>query len=270
MYFEAHTSRMKGRIRELPLSPELPERVKIDACPFYHFSIFDPHPNLESVSKWTQTQTQRLAEGYPRHHERGGVIRASSCSGLCRFLCDNLSSATWHAGRYHQPLPIPHIGTPPPSHESVSQSLLLSSFRHPWVLQLAECVASYNTTAAMKTIARRKPAPHSALFHHQRSLAVGSGVGKVFAPELKYHPTFRQRGSLLSSCNRVHPSGFRLAQTPLRQIHARAISYSSIPRFVARAFKLPIAYFTVGAGGLVYADYKFGCTLLLTLSRSTV
>lgn len=43
----------------------------------------------------------------------------------------------------------------------------------------------------------------------------------------------------------------------LRHIHARAISYSSIPRFVARAFRVPVAGATIGAGGLGYANYKF-------------
>ncbi|KAG5735653.1 hypothetical protein E4T56_gene14789, partial [Termitomyces sp. T112] len=40
-------------------------------------------------------------------------------------------------------------------------------------------------------------------------------------------------------------------------MHARAISYSSIPRFVARAFRVPIAGATIGAGGFGYANYKF-------------
>ncbi|KAF9446757.1 hypothetical protein P691DRAFT_672859 [Macrolepiota fuliginosa MF-IS2] len=43
----------------------------------------------------------------------------------------------------------------------------------------------------------------------------------------------------------------------LRALQARPLSYSSIPRFVARAFKVPIAGATVGAGGLGYANYKF-------------
>ncbi|KAF9223519.1 hypothetical protein BS17DRAFT_808919 [Gyrodon lividus] len=42
-----------------------------------------------------------------------------------------------------------------------------------------------------------------------------------------------------------------------RHLHVRAISYSSIPRFVARAFRVPIAGATIGAGGLGYANYKF-------------
>ncbi|KAG9315063.1 P-loop containing nucleoside triphosphate hydrolase protein [Chiua virens] len=44
---------------------------------------------------------------------------------------------------------------------------------------------------------------------------------------------------------------------PPRRLHVRAISYSSIPRFVARAFRVPIAGVTIGAGGFGYANYKF-------------
>lgn len=51
----------------------------------------------------------------------------------------------------------------------------------------------------------------------------------------------------------------RYASSPaaLRHVHIRALSYSSIPRFVLRAFRVPIATATVGAGGLTYANYKF-------------
>ncbi|KAF9260406.1 hypothetical protein L218DRAFT_932489 [Marasmius fiardii PR-910] len=42
-----------------------------------------------------------------------------------------------------------------------------------------------------------------------------------------------------------------------RHVHVRALSYSSIPRFLARAFRVPIAGATVGAGGLGYANYRF-------------
>jgi len=41
-----------------------------------------------------------------------------------------------------------------------------------------------------------------------------------------------------------------------RRIHVRALSYSTIPRVLARAFKVPIAGATVGAGALSYANYK--------------
>ncbi|KAF5359838.1 hypothetical protein D9756_003154 [Leucocoprinus leucothites] len=43
----------------------------------------------------------------------------------------------------------------------------------------------------------------------------------------------------------------------IRAVQARHISYTSIPRFVLRAFRVPIAGATVGAGGLGYANYKF-------------
>jgi hypothetical protein len=43
----------------------------------------------------------------------------------------------------------------------------------------------------------------------------------------------------------------------MRQMHVRAISYSALPRFVARAFRVPIAAGTVGAGALGYANYRF-------------
>ncbi|KAH8832555.1 P-loop containing nucleoside triphosphate hydrolase protein [Flagelloscypha sp. PMI_526] len=42
-----------------------------------------------------------------------------------------------------------------------------------------------------------------------------------------------------------------------RNVHIRAISYSSIPRFVARAFRVPVAGATVGIGGVSYANYQF-------------
>ena len=71
-------------------------------------------------------------------------------------------------------------------------------------------------------------------------------------------PIRRQFTSLLTSGPvRLRPRyAFPTAAT-LRHLHARAISYSSIPKFVARAFRVPAAVATVGAGGLGYANYKF-------------
>ncbi|KAF8604176.1 hypothetical protein BDV93DRAFT_532864 [Ceratobasidium sp. AG-I] len=43
----------------------------------------------------------------------------------------------------------------------------------------------------------------------------------------------------------------------MRQMHVRAISYTALPRFVARAFRVPIAGATVGAGAIGYANYQF-------------
>ena len=50
-----------------------------------------------------------------------------------------------------------------------------------------------------------------------------------------------------------------------RRIHARALSYSAIPKVLAKAFRVPIAGATVGAGALGYANYKFEGRLKLFL-----
>ncbi|KAI9512101.1 P-loop containing nucleoside triphosphate hydrolase protein [Russula earlei] len=56
-----------------------------------------------------------------------------------------------------------------------------------------------------------------------------------------------------------HPARFRYASSlaPFRRVNARGLSYASIPRIVARAFRVPIAGATIGAGGFTYANYKF-------------
>lgn len=43
---------------------------------------------------------------------------------------------------------------------------------------------------------------------------------------------------------------------PSRNLHQRAISFSTIPRIMARAFKLPMYGAAIGAGGAGYAHYK--------------
>ncbi|KAK7454568.1 mitochondrial dynamin GTPase Msp1 [Stygiomarasmius scandens] len=69
-------------------------------------------------------------------------------------------------------------------------------------------------------------------------------------------PVHRQFTTLLASGS-LRARYAQPSTANLRRIHARAISYSSIPRFVARAFRVPIAGAAVGAGGLSYANYKF-------------
>ncbi|KAI0303771.1 P-loop containing nucleoside triphosphate hydrolase protein [Multifurca ochricompacta] len=58
-----------------------------------------------------------------------------------------------------------------------------------------------------------------------------------------------------------HPTRLRSRHAssvaPFRRVNSRALSYASIPRFVARAFRVPIAGATIGAGGYTYANYKF-------------
>lgn len=73
-------------------------------------------------------------------------------------------------------------------------------------------------------------------------------------------PARRQFGTTFLN-NGVRSSLRRTYSTPsqamLKHMHVRAVSYSSIPRFVARAFRVPIAGATIGAGGFGYANYKF-------------
>ncbi|TFK49995.1 hypothetical protein OE88DRAFT_1661476 [Heliocybe sulcata] len=71
-------------------------------------------------------------------------------------------------------------------------------------------------------------------------------------------PVHRQYTTLLTS------QGIRSRQrtgianvAALRHVHVRALSYSSIPKFVLRAFRVPVAGATVGVGGVTYANYKF-------------
>jgi hypothetical protein len=40
-------------------------------------------------------------------------------------------------------------------------------------------------------------------------------------------------------------------------MHARAISYAAAGKFVARAFRVPIAGVGIGAGAVSYANWKF-------------
>ena len=79
-----------------------------------------------------------------------------------------------------------------------------------------------------------------------------------------------------------HPARLRpryaSTMAPFRRVRARGLSYASIPRIVARAFRVPIAGATIGAGGFTYANYKFegelahlrSCSLRLTISPSRV
>lgn len=83
-------------------------------------------------------------------------------------------------------------------------------------------------------------------------------------------PVHRQFSTLHTS----NPARPRHRNVPppsfLRRLHVRALSYSSIPRFVARAFRVPIAGVTIGAGGFGYANYKFeGTSIRLCIRTPT-
>lgn len=68
----------------------------------------------------------------------------------------------------------------------------------------------------------------------------------------------RTLATLLSSsyASSLRPRLPSVALRSLSQVHARAISYSALPKFVAKAFRVPIAGATVGAGAFGYANYK--------------
>ncbi|KAI0648960.1 P-loop containing nucleoside triphosphate hydrolase protein [Trametes meyenii] len=70
-------------------------------------------------------------------------------------------------------------------------------------------------------------------------------------------PIHRQFATLLTNTSLRTRSRYGVSPASIRHVHIRALSYSSIPRFVLRAFRVPIATATVGAGGFTYANYKF-------------
>ena len=194
--------------------------------------------------------SQRVTEAASHHHRRGEARTFSRCSGYAVPLATDLNPRPDSSHR--------HLSTITLIRRPTAVHFLFPPSLGPPVRR----VASRNTTRATFKIANRKTPPHSIRFYRRRPLAVASGVGKVSALELRsLCPELRRYSPLLSSSSRIHPVGLRPART-------RSISYSSIPRFVARVFRVPIAGVTVGAGGLVCADYKFGGTLSPTLSCS--
>lgn len=56
---------------------------------------------------------------------------------------------------------------------------------------------------------------------------------------------------------RYTPAAMGRVTTPARSLHVRPLSFGSIPRMMARAFRVPVYGAAVGAGGVGYANYKF-------------
>ncbi|KAJ6544796.1 P-loop containing nucleoside triphosphate hydrolase protein [Mycena vulgaris] len=92
------------------------------------------------------------------------------------------------------------------------------------------------------------------LFPTSKAVTYGLNASRRLAESPR--PVHRQFTTLFASGSLrqryAHPS-----PASLRNMHVRAISYASIPRFVARAFRVPIAGATIGVGSLGYANYKF-------------
>ncbi|KAK0480252.1 P-loop containing nucleoside triphosphate hydrolase protein [Armillaria novae-zelandiae] len=95
--------------------------------------------------------------------------------------------------------------------------------------------------------------PLSSVLKAQKAVTYGLSTSRRHA-ELP-RPVHRQFTTFFASGSLRHRYASPVQN--LRRMHVRAISYSSIPRFVARAFRVPIAGATIGAGGFGYANYKF-------------
>ncbi|KAK0449970.1 P-loop containing nucleoside triphosphate hydrolase protein [Armillaria borealis] len=95
--------------------------------------------------------------------------------------------------------------------------------------------------------------PLSSVLKAQKTVTYGLNTSRRHA-ELP-RPVHRQFTTFFASGSLRHRYASPVQN--LRRMHVRAISYSSIPRFVARAFRVPIAGATIGAGGFGYANYKF-------------
>ncbi|KAI0833655.1 P-loop containing nucleoside triphosphate hydrolase protein [Trametes gibbosa] len=70
-------------------------------------------------------------------------------------------------------------------------------------------------------------------------------------------PIHRQFATFMTNTHLRTRSRYGVFPANVRRMHIRALSYTAIPRFILRAFRVPIATATVGAGGFTYANYKF-------------
>jgi hypothetical protein len=106
------------------------------------------------------------------------------------------------------------------------------------------------TFAMFSALRRRVPT-----ISHQKTVTYGLNTSRRQTESPR--PIHRQFAALLTSGPvRLRPRYAFPVYVALRHIHARSLSYSSIPKFVARAFRVPVAVGTVGAGGFAYAHYK--------------
>jgi hypothetical protein len=115
----------------------------------------------------------------------------------------------------------------------------------------AQKTVTYHLNASSR---RRLLASSRLVAQRQYGTSVNKGSGTLFTASNASNALRHGRKSLSSS------------HAMLRYMHARAISYSTIPRFVLRAFRVPAAGATIGAGGLTYANYKFERMCITTSS----
>lgn len=65
------------------------------------------------------------------------------------------------------------------------------------------------------------------------------------------------------------PASMSRVTVPSRAMHVRAISFGTLPRMMARAFRVPLYGMAVGAGGFGYANYKLEGELLRSITKLT-
>lgn len=116
----------------------------------------------------------------------------------------------------------------------------------------------YSTIRRSSALMSRKLAstfmPRKVSTYGLSATSVGSGTRARLEAT---RPTHRQFATFLTKSSLQTRSRYGVSPASMRHVHVRAISYSSIPRFVLRAFRVPVATATVGAGGFTYANYKF-------------
>ncbi|CAG8562250.1 7227_t:CDS:2 [Ambispora gerdemannii] len=82
---------------------------------------------------------------------------------------------------------------------------------------------------------------------HRRRTLITSSSSQLLVGQ-KYH-----RPKIL---HHSHKNGSGMANPRLQQV--RSISFTTIPRFLYHAMRIPVAGVTAGAAGLTYANYKIG------------
>ena len=105
----------------------------------------------------------------------------------------------------------------------------------------------------------------SSAFTPRKASTYGSAASASSRSQAR--PVHRQFATFLTNTHLRTRSRYGVQAASIRHVHVRALSYSSIPRFVLRAFRVPVATATVGAGGFTYANYKFEGKQLRRQSR---
>ncbi|TFK88840.1 hypothetical protein K466DRAFT_575157 [Polyporus arcularius HHB13444] len=100
----------------------------------------------------------------------------------------------------------------------------------------------------------------SSVFTPRKASTYGAAAASAAAARnlaASSRPIHRQFATFMTSTSLRTRSRYGVSPSSMRHVHVRALSYSSIPRFMLRAFRVPVATATVGAGGFTYANYKF-------------